>query len=150
MPARVTQFILCSFAHICTATLTSFHIFHHLYTSYIPLGAKLILSPRREKNKLIQTSHKIMRRLFRPNKEEVRNASRKLHMEVFHTYCSCPCIIRAIKQGGADMGTTYTNLGEIIKYTEFQLDNLMSPLMPLCMVTDNVKVCMCGMRSNYS
>ena len=41
-------------------------------------------------------SHKILRRLFRPNEEEVRNEWRKLHKEVFHKHCSPPYIIRAI------------------------------------------------------
>jgi hypothetical protein len=40
---------------------------------------------------------KVLRRIFRANRDEVTGSSRKLHNEELHNFCSSPSIIRMNK-----------------------------------------------------
>jgi hypothetical protein len=60
------------------------------------MGVKLGLSHKR-KNTFGVSENRVLRRIFGPNRDEVRTDWRKLHNEELHNLCSSPNVIRTIK-----------------------------------------------------
>jgi hypothetical protein len=57
----------------------------------------LVSDAKRKEHRLRVFENKVLRRVFRPKRDEVTGGRRKLHNEVLHDLFSSPSIIRIIK-----------------------------------------------------
>jgi hypothetical protein len=78
-------------------------------TNIISLTLSLIL---REEHRLRVFENRVLRRIFRPKRDEVTGGRRKLHNEELHNLYSSPSIIRMIKSRGMRWAGHVTRMGE--------------------------------------
>jgi hypothetical protein len=77
----------------------------------------------REKHRLRVFENRVLRRIFRPKRDEKTGASRKLHNEALHILYSSPSIIRNIKSRRTKMEGHEARMERTAMHTGFCSEN---------------------------
>jgi hypothetical protein len=83
------------------------------------MGVKLGSLTLREEHRLTMFENRVLRRIFGPERDEVRGEWRKFHSEELHNLFSFPNIISQIKSKRMRWAGHVTRMGEEGKCTEF-------------------------------
>jgi hypothetical protein len=88
------------------------------------MGVKLVLSHSKGKTQIVR-ENRVLRRIFRPKREEVAGGWRRLHNEELHNLYTSPDIIRVIKARGVRLAGRVERMGQTKKCIQyFWVENL--------------------------